>query len=89
MFWAFLLLVSLGSVLVKLGMMAAMAKLLLLLLKLALVAIVCLWPLVVSCGNQRRQSVVVVAPCGHVGKSQSGLSTCPCGLVVHELEAVS
>jgi glyoxylase-like metal-dependent hydrolase (beta-lactamase superfamily II) len=46
-------------------------------------------PLVVSCGNQRRQSVVVVAPCGHVGKSQSGLSTCPCGLVVHELEAVS
>ncbi|MFN3915525.1 MAG: hypothetical protein ACK4K3_11500, partial [Aquabacterium sp.] len=39
-------------------------------------------PLVVSCGNQRRQSVVVVAPCGHVGKSQSGLSTCPCGLVV-------
>ncbi|MGE0110819.1 acyl-CoA dehydrogenase family protein, partial [Aquabacterium sp.] len=41
-------------------------------------------PLVVSCGNQRRQSVVVVAPCGHVGKSQSGLSTCPCGLVVHE-----
>ena len=47
------------------------------------------WPLVVSCGNQRRQSVVVVAPCGHVGKSQSGLSTCPCGLVVHELEAVS
>ena len=47
------------------------------------------WPLVVSCGNQRRQSVVVVAPCGHVGKSQSGLSTCPCGLIVHELEAVS
>lgn len=46
-------------------------------------------PLVVSCGNHRRQSVVVVAPCGHVGKSQSGLSTCPCGLVVHELEAVS
>lgn len=43
MFWAFLLLVSLGSVLVKLGMMAAMAKLLLLLLKLALVAIVCLF----------------------------------------------
>lgn len=46
-------------------------------------------PLVVSCGNQRRQSVVVVAPHGHVGKSQSCLSTCPCGLVVHELEAVS
>jgi hypothetical protein len=23
------------------------------------------WPLVVSCGNHRRQSLMVVAPCGH------------------------
>jgi TctA family transporter len=28
-----------------------------------------IWPFVVSCGNQQRQSLMVVAPCGHVGKS--------------------
>lgn len=43
MFWAFLLLLSLGSALVKLGMMVAMAKILVLLLKLALVAVICLF----------------------------------------------
>ena len=34
-------------------------------------------PLVVSCGNQQSQSLVVVEPCGHVGRLHLSLSTCP------------
>ena len=47
------------------------------------------WPFVVSCGNQRSQSRMVVA--GRVGMWASrwgGLSTCPCGLMALELETV-
>jgi hypothetical protein len=36
-------------------------------------------PLVVSCGTQQSESVVVVEPGGHVGRSLAGLSTCPRG----------
>ena len=46
-------------------------------------------PFVVSCGNQRSQSRMVVA--GRVGMWASrwgGLSTCPCGLMALELETV-
>lgn len=36
-------------------------------------------PLVVSCGTQQSESMVVVEPGGHVGRSLAGLSTCPRG----------
>jgi hypothetical protein len=36
-------------------------------------------PLVVSCGTQHSESMVVVEPGGHVGRSLAGLSTCPRG----------
>ena len=36
-------------------------------------------PLVVSCGTQHSESVVVVEPGGHVGRLPLSLSTCPRG----------
>jgi hypothetical protein len=36
-------------------------------------------PLVVSCGTQQSELMVVVEPGGHVGRSLAGLSTCPRG----------
>jgi len=36
-------------------------------------------PLVVSCGTQHPKSLVVVEPCGHVGRLHLSLSTCPQG----------
>jgi hypothetical protein len=36
-------------------------------------------PLVVSCGTQQSELMVVIEPGGHVGRSLAGLSTCPRG----------
>ena len=38
-----------------------------------------IWSFVVSCGTQQSESLVVVEPGGHVGRSLAGLSTCPRG----------